>query len=116
MESAFLLAMTRAWSSRTRDEDDIEEGGGNDTDGASACPCAWRGATSTPGGGGGRAPGPRGRGSELSDDAAILSYEVSAERPDGEPYHAIVSSGYVRRDGEWKLAFHQHTPLDDRMN
>ncbi len=48
---------------------------------------------------------------QLSDGAAVLTYEVSAERATGEPYTAVVSSGYVKRDGEWKMAFHQQTPL-----
>jgi hypothetical protein len=44
---------------------------------------------------------------------AVFSYEASAKRgATGEPYNALVSSGYVKRDGEWKLAFHQQTPLN----
>jgi hypothetical protein len=43
---------------------------------------------------------------------AVLSYEASATRSTGEPYKALVSSGYVWRDGAWKLAFHQQTPLN----
>ena len=45
-------------------------------------------------------------------DMAVLSYEASGKRGSGEAYNAIVSSGYVKRDGEWKLAFHQQTPLE----
>jgi hypothetical protein len=48
---------------------------------------------------------------ELNDGVAILSYEGSAERKDGKPYRAHVSSGYVKRPDGWKLAFHQQTPL-----
>lgn len=48
----------------------------------------------------------------LSDDSVVLTYEVSANRKTGEPYKALVSTGYVKRDGEWKMAFHQQTPLD----
>jgi hypothetical protein len=47
---------------------------------------------------------------EPTRDVAILSYEASARRGD-ERYKALVSSGYVRRNGAWKLAFHQQTPL-----
>jgi len=47
----------------------------------------------------------------LDRDTAILTYEANADRANGEHYHALVSSGYVKRDGEWKLAFHQQTPL-----
>ena len=65
--------------------------------------------------------GPRWRDVELStkgvvepiDDFALLTYEANATRGDGEPYHALVSSGYVKRAGAWKLAFHQQTPLAD---
>jgi hypothetical protein len=49
---------------------------------------------------------------EPTDDTAILSYEASARRADGKPYNALVSSGYVRRGRDWKLTFHQQTPLD----
>ena len=49
---------------------------------------------------------------QLLDDAAVITYEVNATRSNGEPYKALVSTGYVKRDGEWKMAFHQQTPLD----
>jgi hypothetical protein len=49
---------------------------------------------------------------QLADDVVVLTYEVSANRKTGEPYKALVSTGYVKRDGEWKMAFHQQTPLD----
>ncbi len=44
---------------------------------------------------------------------AVLSYEADAHRASGERYHAFVTSGYVQRNGEWKLAFHQQTPFDE---
>jgi hypothetical protein len=43
---------------------------------------------------------------------AVLTYEASAKRSNGKSYAALVSSGYVRRDHSWKLAFHQQTPLE----
>lgn len=46
-----------------------------------------------------------------TDDVAILTYRASADRGD-DTYRALVSSGYVKRDGDWKLMFHQHTPLE----
>lgn len=46
-----------------------------------------------------------------TDDVAMLTYRASATRGDGERYQAQVSSGYVLRNGAWKLMFHQHTPL-----
>jgi hypothetical protein len=47
-----------------------------------------------------------------TDDVTILTYRVSAVRGKaGEPYNARVSSGYVKRDGDWRMMFHQQTPL-----
>ena len=42
----------------------------------------------------------------------IISYRARAIRPDGEMYDVLASTGYVRRDGTWKLAFHQRTPVE----
>jgi hypothetical protein len=47
-----------------------------------------------------------------TDDTAIVSCEVYAKRGTGEPYHVLTSSGYIRRHGEWKMTFHQQTPLE----
>ena len=44
-------------------------------------------------------------------DVALLTYRAAAVRGERERYHALVSSGYVRRDGAWKLMFHHQTPL-----
>ena len=48
---------------------------------------------------------------QLGSDLALLSYEANAQRENGERYKALVSSGYAKRDGAWKMAFHQQTPL-----
>lgn len=48
----------------------------------------------------------------LSDGVAVISYRADAVRGDGEPYSALVSSAYVRRADGWKLAFHQHSPVE----
>ena len=49
---------------------------------------------------------------ELNDAAAVVTYKATAKRPDGtKPYVARASSTYVRDRGDWKLAFHQQTPL-----
>jgi hypothetical protein len=48
---------------------------------------------------------------EPAPGVAILTYEASADRAEDEHYEAIASSLYVLRDGAWKLAFHQQTPL-----
>lgn len=49
---------------------------------------------------------------ELAPHAAILIYHVTAQRA-GEPeYHAWISSGYQQDGGDdWRLVFHQHTPV-----
>jgi hypothetical protein len=47
---------------------------------------------------------------KINDGVAMLTYRASATRADGEDYQALVSSGYVNRNDNWKLAFHQQTP------
>lgn len=47
-----------------------------------------------------------------TEDVAILTYEASALRGESEEYRALVSSAYTRRNGGWKLVFHQQTPLE----
>ncbi len=46
----------------------------------------------------------------LSDDAAVVAYHVTAQRPGQPEFSAIVSSTFVSRDGSWQLAFHQQSP------
>ena len=53
---------------------------------------------------------------EPAADFVVLTYQASATRGDGDRYHALVSSGYVKRNSGWKLAFHQHTPLTGATN
>lgn len=50
------------------------------------------------------------------EDLAMLAYEARAVRGNGEPYHALVSTGYVRRGDSWKMAFHSQTPLVEGQN
>lgn len=47
----------------------------------------------------------------LSDEAAIVVYQVTAQRAGSTPYTALVSSAYAQRDGQWKLMLHQQTPV-----
>jgi hypothetical protein len=49
---------------------------------------------------------------QLTDDVALLTYQVTArwEHEESE-YPALASSVYVKREGTWKLAFHQQSPL-----
>lgn len=46
---------------------------------------------------------------ELGPDAGVLVYRVTARREGDEPLEAVMSSTYVRRDGVWRLAFHQQS-------
>jgi uncharacterized damage-inducible protein DinB len=47
----------------------------------------------------------------LAPHAVMMTYRADARRDDGSSYSALVSSGYVRADGGWQLAFHQQTPV-----
>jgi hypothetical protein len=49
---------------------------------------------------------------QLTEDVALLTYRVTArwEHKESE-YPALASSIYVKRDGAWRLAFHQQSPL-----
>ena len=47
----------------------------------------------------------------LSGDAAVVWYQAHARRGDLD-YLALVNSTYVRRDGGWRLALHQQTPIE----
>ena len=46
-----------------------------------------------------------------TNDLAVISYRADVFRADGQPYAALISSAYVRRNEGWKLAFHQHSPV-----
>ena len=45
-----------------------------------------------------------------ADGVAALVYRFDGDRGDMH-YAALMASTYVRRDGAWKLALHQQTPL-----
>lgn len=47
----------------------------------------------------------------LGDDAAVLTYRAQARRDFQPEYQALMASTYVRRDGRWRLALHQQTPV-----
>jgi hypothetical protein len=46
---------------------------------------------------------------ELGPDSGVVVYGVTAQRAGDEPFTAVISSTFVRRDGDWKLAFHQQS-------
>ena len=47
----------------------------------------------------------------LADNAAVVVYEVTAQRKGAAPYIALISSSYALREGQWKLVLHQQTPV-----
>ncbi|AZO30250.1 hypothetical protein [Mesorhizobium sp. M1B.F.Ca.ET.045.04.1.1] len=49
---------------------------------------------------------------EPGSDIIMLTYEARATRENGEPYAALVSTGYVHRADGWKMMFHAQTPID----
>jgi len=51
----------------------------------------------------------------LDDDHAILVYTGRADRGDDDRFVALMSSVYVRRAGEWRLALYQQTPVPDAV-
>lgn len=51
---------------------------------------------------------------DLTDDSAVLVYRAKARDASGAAYSAYITSVYVRRDGAWKLAVHQQTPIVER--
>jgi hypothetical protein len=44
-------------------------------------------------------------------EVALISYQAEVLRADGQPYVALISSGYVNKIDGWKLVFHQHSPV-----
>jgi hypothetical protein len=48
---------------------------------------------------------------EPGSDIVMLTYEAKAIRDNGEPYQALVSTGYVHRLQGWKMMFHAQTPI-----
>jgi hypothetical protein len=47
----------------------------------------------------------------LTPDSAVLTYRFSGRRGGDPAYDALMGSAYVKREGSWKMAFHQQTPL-----
>jgi Domain of unknown function (DUF4440) len=47
----------------------------------------------------------------VGDGTALLTYRFHGRRGASE-YEAVLSSAYVREGDDWKLAFHQQTPVE----
>ena len=47
-------------------------------------------------------------------EIVLIDYEARAVRGSGEPYRALVSTLYVRRGNDWKMAYHGQTPLEEK--
>jgi hypothetical protein len=45
----------------------------------------------------------------LGPECGVVVYSVTAQREGHEPFSATMSSIFVRRGGDWKLAFHQQS-------
>ena len=48
---------------------------------------------------------------QLTDDSAALVYRVKAEREGQTEFAGLLTSVYVKREGRWRLALHQQTPI-----
>lgn len=44
-------------------------------------------------------------------DTRVLAYRATGSRDGAEPYSALCSTTYVRREGKWILLSHQQTPV-----
>jgi hypothetical protein len=49
----------------------------------------------------------------ISDTVVLVAYRATGTRTDADDYVAVVGSTYVRREGGWKLLFHQQSPVAD---
>ena len=47
---------------------------------------------------------------EAAPNTAFIVYAATAQRSTDAAYRAVMTSGYVRRDGRWLLILHQQSP------
>lgn len=47
---------------------------------------------------------------ESTPDSAFITYRAAAVRPSEDPYLAMMTTVYARRDGRWRLGLHQQSP------
>src|SRR5699024_1206686 len=50
----------------------------------------------------------------LGEDQAIFRYTGTCHRAVDPDFHALMGSMYVRRNGVWRLAHYQQTPIPER--
>lgn len=50
---------------------------------------------------------------QLTSSCAAVVYQATAKREGGEPSTAMMTSTYVRLDGDWKLVLHHQTRLEE---
>ncbi len=48
---------------------------------------------------------------EPTPDSGIVTYRATAQREGQDPYRAVMTTVYARRDGRWRVVFHQQTPI-----
>jgi hypothetical protein len=48
---------------------------------------------------------------KLTEDSGLIAYHMVQERRGMAPFEAAICSVYVRRAGQWRMAYHQQTPL-----
>ena len=48
----------------------------------------------------------------VAADIAVVAYRAWAQRDGDEAYEAMLASTYVRRNGDWRMVLHQHSPTD----
>jgi hypothetical protein len=49
----------------------------------------------------------------LDDDTAVITYRANAQVTGRGTFHLYMSSVWQRQDGDWRLMFHQQTPVSD---
>ena len=56
------------------------------------------------------------RNTYVSDEVVLLTYRAAAKwKNNDERIHCLASSLYVNKSGEWKLIFHQQTPIAENF-
>lgn len=48
---------------------------------------------------------------EATPDSGMVTYRATSQRKGEDPYRALMTTVYARRDGRWRLILHQQTPI-----